>query len=161
MPGEVGALHTGGEGSHAAEGGQFAWGDRAAREHVAECLEQRFRCGDRLPFHRRRHQRRRRLGDRAPRAVRHLKADVVDRVAIDLDVHLDPVAAQRVVAFGGAIRLLEPPEVTRVPVVVEDGLLIQIAEVAHHSARRARTIPSSCARSGATSMRFRISAANP
>src|ERR1051326_9090710 len=87
--------------------------------------------------------------------------DVADRVAVELHVQLNAVTAQRVVSLGPAIRGIEPLEVPRVAVVVEDDLLVQIAEVVHHPAKRLRTIRSSCSRSGATCIRPRISAANP
>src|SRR5258705_377950 len=99
--------------------------------------------------------------DRAPRALRHLKSDIADGIAVDLDEHLDAVAAQRIVALGAAIRRLQPLEVPRIAVVIEDDLLVELAQIAHCSARRPRTIASSSARSGATLMRPRISAANP
>src|SRR5439155_19432651 len=123
-----------------------------------ERAEQRFSFGGRLPLNRARHQRRGRLTDGAPRA---LEADLADDVTVHADLKADAVAAQRVVALRGAIGPGDRPEVPRVPVVLEDGLLVQVAEVAHRSPKRSRTIRSSCARNGAISIRPRISAAKP
>src|SRR6185503_5754607 len=132
-----------------------------AREHIAERLKHRFRISRRFSFDCLGHERGGRFRDRTPRPLRHLKTDVADRLAVELHVQLNPVTAQRIVAFRLAVGRFNALEIPRAAVVVENDLLIELAEIRHCSARRPRTIASSCARSGATSMRPRISAAKP
>ena len=86
-----------------AKHGQLAevLGDRRVgrrRDHACETARTAPRASATvLPFTRVGHQRRRRLRDRAARA---LEADVRDDVAVERQVQRQPVAAQRVVALG-------------------------------------------------------------
>ena len=85
--------------------------------------------------------RRGRLRDRAAAA---LEADVLDRLAVggELDRDRDLVAAERVLALGVRVGVLDQPVAPRVLVVVEDDLAVHVLHQAPGSIRR--TAP--CAR---------------
>src|SRR6202030_406470 len=70
-----------------------------------------------------REQRRGSLRDRTSAAV---KPDVLDHAVLDLEVDADHIAAEGVVLLVGNVRVLEPAEVPRVLVVVEDVLSIEL-----------------------------------
>src|SRR5207245_2004950 len=72
------------------------------------------------------------LRDRAPTAV---EADVFDHAVVDAEVHPDHVAAQRVVLLVADVGVLEAAVVSRVLVVVEDVLAIELVVNRGHQAK--------------------------
>ncbi len=56
-----------------------------------------------------------------------------DALAVKIERYADVIAAQRVVAFGMVARVLERAVVARLPVVVEDDLLVQRFGVGHYA----------------------------
>ena len=54
------------------------------------------------------------------------KPDVLDPALVELHVHADAVAAQRVRVLVGDVRLVDRPVVTGVPVVLEDVLPVDV-----------------------------------
>ena len=60
------------------------------------------------------------------------KRDIGDPVAVEAEIDRDPVAAERVVALRGMGRVLERAEIARVAAVIEDDVLIKLAQIHHH-----------------------------
>ena len=60
------------------------------------------------------------------------ESDLLDHVAREPQMHLDLVAAERVHPFGAPVGPLRPAEVARLAAVVDDDLLIQIAQLVVH-----------------------------
>src|SRR5216684_1304626 len=134
VPGQGRALDAARELAHAGEDGELAeLGGGAAvprrRQHVVEPAEELVCLADGLAFEARGHHRGGRLGDGAARA---LEADIADHARLDVEVDPDLVPAEGVVALRGPVGPVEPPEVARLPVVVEDDLLVQLAQFGHH-----------------------------
>src|SRR5262249_6978299 len=75
------------------------------------------------------HHRGGRLGDRA---ARPFEADIVDQPILQLEVEYQPVAAERVESFHGAVGRLELAEIARPTTVVDHQFLIQIAQLGAH-----------------------------
>src|SRR5690606_15128156 len=101
----------------------------APHHHVAELLEQGLGLllglADQGPGHQRGG------GDRYG-AAGAVEADVADDAAlVGLEVERDLVAAQRIAALRLAIRAGDLAAVTRVAVVIEDDLLVEVLQVAH------------------------------
>src|SRR3954452_21723405 len=96
--------------------------------------EQLLRVLDALALQHLGHQRRGRGRDRA---AAPLKADIGDPVALDREIDRHPVAAERVVAARQMRRMLQWVEIARMPAVIEDDVLIQLAQfVAHRNISR-------------------------
>src|SRR5207302_8552863 len=95
---------------------------------VMEGAEPRLRLGAGLSLDERRHERCRRLGDRATRPD---EAHVGDPLVLELEPERQAVATHWIVALGASICRLHLPEVSRRPVVIEDETLIQIGEIRH------------------------------
>src|SRR5206468_5528466 len=102
---------------------------RAARHPCMVLREQLLRVLDALALQHLGHQRGSRGRDRA---AAPLKADIGDPVALDSEVHGDPVAAERVVAARQMRRMLQGMEIARMPAVIEDDVLIQLAKLVAH-----------------------------
>src|SRR5258708_38776908 len=113
-------------------------------------MEQRLGLGRRLALDGRGHEGCRRLRNRAARA---LESDLADHVAVEPHVERDVVAAQGVVALGRAVGVPQLLEVPRAAVVLEDGCLVQLAQVGHQ-ANRARTLATAAARASASRLVF-------
>src|SRR5205085_5755102 len=75
-----------------------------------------------------RHHARRSLRDGAARPD---EADFADDALVHPQIDRELVAAQRVEAFGGAVRAFESLEVARLLVVVEYDLLVKLAQFRH------------------------------
>ena len=61
-----------------------------------------------------------------------IKATLVKQTLTTESDNLDLVAAERVVAVGGAVAPVGPaPEVPRAPVVVEDDFLVELSQIVH------------------------------
>src|SRR5450830_1826915 len=91
-------------------------------------MEEPLRFRERLADDRAGHERCRCRRDRAAGAF---EADVADDPVLDLHVDRDPVAAEWVVSLGMVIVPRRLAVMPRVLVVVEDDLLVQIAEFGH------------------------------
>src|SRR5919106_5180025 len=129
MPREGGAFDADGELAHPGEHGELA--QRAgisltAGDQAVEALEQRVRLGHGLALERLGHQRGRGGRDGAPGA---LERDVLHAVSRDVEEDLQAVAAERIVPHGRAVRIRQGAEIPRPPVVVEDDLLIEVAQL--------------------------------
>src|ERR1044071_8430681 len=94
----------------------------------AEALENRLDLLDRFALEALGHYGRRGFRDCAARA---LEAQILHAPVLDADVNFHLVAAERVVAVRAAVRVFELLEVTRPLVVVQDRLLVQIAQIGH------------------------------
>src|SRR5208282_1111350 len=97
--------------------------------------EKFLRLCHRLAFDALRHHRRGRFRDRAARA---LKTDVADRIAIELEIYGEAVAAERIEALGLVIGGRDFAIIARSLAVLEDHVLIEIAQVGHQ-AKTSRT----------------------
>src|SRR5919199_3856161 len=104
-------------------------------------LRERGDLGRAPPLHHLHQHRGRRLADRAPAAG---ELDLFDRVAVGLeaDVDRDLVAAERVLAVGARVGVVDHPVSARVLVVVEDDLAVELVELAHAKSLRASCTPS-------------------
>ena len=102
---------------------------RVARDEVVEAVEEGLGLGAGLPLHALRHHR---GGGREDGAARALEADVLDDVALHREHDLGPVAAERVAAFGRAVGPGQGAEVPRPAAVVQDRLLVQLAQLGRH-----------------------------
>ncbi len=118
-------------------------------EHVVEDLEELPRLGDALALDRLGHQRGRGGADGAAVA---LEADLLDDPVLDPQVDLDDVAAQRVVAVGGAGRAVHGVAVPGLLVVVEDDLLVELAQIGHQP-KTSRTFSRPATRASISSTR--------
>src|SRR5437667_4818954 len=153
VPRQRRALDATGELTHPGEDGELTELRRsplaglALGQHCAKPLEDLFGLGHRLALEVGRHHRSRGPGDSATRT---LKADVTDELVLSHDLNRHAVTAERVVALRSLGRTRQPPEVPRLPVVIEDDLLIQLAELGHHP-KTSRTLPSPLARASISS----------
>src|SRR5438128_6734016 len=128
VPSQRGALHPRRELPHAREHGelsQFLGVDLAPRafaDHGVDALEERLRFRLGLVLQRGSHQGGGGLGNGAAGA---LEADVLDHVTRELHVERDLIAAERVDSFGAPVGPLRLAEVTGLPAVVDDDLLVE------------------------------------
>ena len=93
-----------------------------------ELREEGARLVERLALQHLGHQRGRRGRDRA---AAPLEADIGDAVAVEREIDRDPVAAQRVVAARQMRRMFERAEIARVAAVIEDDVLVKLAQIHH------------------------------
>src|SRR5207244_6831373 len=107
-------------------------------EHGAEPAERLLGRAHRLALESRRHHRGRGLGDGAARA---LKANVADDPVFERAFHRHAVAAEGVIALCSPSRARQRAEVSRLPVVVENDLLVELAKVGDQP-KTSRTLPS-------------------
>lgn len=123
MPRQDGTLDARREFIHAGKDRQLAHIalHLAAGDHLVHLLEHCLQFGLGLALGMLGQQGGRRFGNAAPGAQ---KADVFDPVAFHREEKLELVAAQRVVALGGAGRTRQVVEIARVLAVVQDDLLI-------------------------------------
>src|SRR5205085_7397560 len=70
------------------------------------------------------------------RAAAPLEADIGDAVALDREINRDPVAAQRVVAARQMRWMFESAEIARVAPVIEDDVLVELAQIRSGIAHR-------------------------
>src|ERR1700759_3046958 len=139
MPGEGGALDAhrvladAGEDLELAEVGRAF--RRALGDQLMETVEGVAGALDGEPLERLGHQRGGRRRDGAPRP---LEGDALEAPGLDVQIDGHPVAAEGIVPFRAAVRGGQRTEVAGVPVVVEDDLLIELAQVAHPNSSRAR-----------------------
>src|SRR5690606_26129561 len=77
-------------------------------------------------------------GDRAARA---LEADVRDFAVVEAHVQREPITAKRIHGVDDAVRARQLAEVTRLAVVVEDDLAVELVELAHAKISWARFKP--------------------
>ncbi len=76
-------------------------------------------------------------GSGRDRAAAAFEAQVADQVAGQVDVEMQAVAAQRVVAFGVAAGVRQAAAVSRAAVVIDDHVAVEIGEVHQRSIRMA------------------------
>ncbi len=131
MPGEHGALHPRGKLPHACEHGEFAQTSLGAGvaidQDAVHLREQGQRLVHTLALDRFGQQRGRRGGNRAPLAG---EGHVLDATrAVHKQFEFKAVAAQRVVTLRAAVGLRQMAEVPGPAVVVEDHLLVEVAQV--------------------------------
>src|SRR6266852_4397718 len=100
----------------------------AGRQHVMEALEELLGLVEGLPLKARGHHRSRGPGDGAART---LEADITDHAVLNVQVDSDLIAAERVVARGRPVGPLELLEIAGLPVMVEDDLLVELAQLGH------------------------------
>src|SRR6266481_5541004 len=72
-----------------------------------------------------------RCGGGGNRATGPLKADVLNHAVFHLEKELHLVAAQRVEALGMSVGDRERAEIPRLLLVIQDDLLVQIAQIRH------------------------------
>src|SRR4029453_2861689 len=95
---------------------------------VMEALEELLGLVKGLPLKARGHHRSRGPGNGASRT---LEADITDYSVFDIQVDPDLIAAERVVARGRPVGPLELLEIAGLPVMVEDDLLVELAQLGH------------------------------
>src|SRR5215813_9681474 len=104
--------------------------------------KERAGVGDSLALQHFGHQRCRRGRDRAAAA---LEADIRNTVAVEGHVNRDSVAAQWIVALRKMRRLLHHAEITRMPPMIEDDVLVKLAQI-HHRENISRHASTAAAR---------------
>jgi hypothetical protein len=97
-------------------------------DQLVEALEERLGLGLGLALDHLGHQRGRGHRDGAAAA---LEGGVLDDAVLQREVDGDLVAAERVVAARLAVRVLGRAEVPRLAVMVEDDLLVEVAQLGH------------------------------
>ena len=152
MPAQTRAFHAGREFAHTRQRCELAEFRRIdvgvlLRQQCMHVVEQRFHFGAGLAFHGFGEQRGRRHGDRAAAAV---ELHFPDAIAIEIDVQRQPVAAKRIVTVRMRIGRLEPAEVTRVAVVIDDDVAIEIFQI-HRSFQGLSPVPCGVCSSAAIS----------
>src|SRR6185437_751371 len=133
VPSQAGALDARRILAHAGEGAQLAQaGIRLgfAGDQLMELLEQGLGLGARLALDRVGEQR---GGSGRDGAARALELHLPHPVALERHPEREPVAAEAVEALGLAAALAQRTEVARPLAVVEDQLLVQIAELRHQA----------------------------
>src|SRR5438067_9526000 len=132
MPCERRALHSHREFAHAGENVQLAEIDvrrpATPRDYIAETLKQHFGLVLGFALDALRQQRCRSGRDRASGA---LEARIGDHAVLELDVEGKPIAAQWIESFRFAIGAVQRAVVPRLQVVVEDGILEEIAYITY------------------------------
>src|SRR2546426_4423488 len=98
------------------------------RDHLVKLIEERARLFLGLALEGDRHHGRGCLRDRAALA---LEADLRDALAVHLEEEGDAVATQGARSVRRAVRGLDLVEVARVPAVVKNHVLVQLAQVRH------------------------------
>src|SRR5579883_153394 len=135
MPGERRAFDAGGIGAHAGqrlEPVHILFERRRCRRSVVagdlgmKALEERIGLGERLAAKDLGHQRSRRRRDGATAT---LEAHILDPIAIERDIDGHAIAAQRIMPVGEAIGVLRHPEIPGVLTVIENDVLIEIAQI--------------------------------
>lgn len=134
VPGEDGAFDAHGEFMHATQGAQaahrlFVFASVAGGEHPLELGETTPRLGYGFAFELLGHQRSRGLGNCAARA---LKTHIADDVIVQFEKDGEVVAAERIVAFGLEVGFRERAEIARIPVVIQNHILVNIVQVVAH-----------------------------
>src|SRR5215469_503919 len=94
-----------------------------------------------LALHGFRHER---CGSGRDRASLALEADVLDAIFLQAHPHGQPIAAERVVPLGMGVGGLDPAEVPRALVVVENDVPVEILQV--HYANTSRALSSAATR---------------
>ena len=128
------ALDAHGELAHPSEDGHLAQGlviDGCiwlCGHHLLELLEQLDRLVGTLALERGGHQGSRGFGNGATRPV---KTDVGNPLVGHVEIDLQVIATQGIVALLHAIGLGQLAEVARIFVVIEDDLLVQFAKLSH------------------------------
>src|SRR5579883_2931050 len=118
---------------------QIAADGRIGRQKVVELIHQLHSLFARFSLQAFGHERGRSGGDGAAGAF---ETGILDDVSIHLQIQLELIAAQRVIAFGLAVGVGERVMVPRAFAVVEDGLLV---EVVNHSPNTSFTLYSPAA----------------
>src|SRR6185312_9560457 len=138
MPAEARAFDARRELAHAGQGCELA--ERLVGRRVLlsqQRMDAAVQRQHRLPvlaLYRLRHERCRSGRDRA---VLALEADVLDAVVLHPQPYRQPVPAQRVVTLGVAVAGLDPAEIPRAPVVIEDDVAIELLEIHYANTSRA------------------------
>src|SRR5579862_701640 len=140
VPAEARALDSYGKLAHARERGELA--ERGVGGRVV-AREQRVHLAEELAHGRAvasldglRHERR---GGGRDRATLALEADVLDALAVEAHGERELVTAQRVVAFRAAVGVVDPAEIARMAVVIEDHVAIELLEIHQWNTWRARS----------------------
>ena len=134
VPSEGRALDAHGKLAHPGEDGHLAQGlvidgrVRVRGHHLLELLKQFDRLVGMLALEGGGHQRSRGFGNGA---ARPLKANVGNPLVGHVEIDVQVIAAQGIVALLRAIGLGQLAEVARIFVVVEDDLLVQFAKLSH------------------------------
>src|SRR5881409_381629 len=128
MPGERRTFHSRRKFAHTGEYFELAEASlrrrRISGHQAMEPLEQRFGLLLGLALDTLRQHRRGSGGNRTSRAF---EARVLDHAAFQLQIKRQSIATQRVETFRLPVSPVERAKVSRLPVVVEDDLLIEIA----------------------------------
>src|SRR5687768_4092755 len=103
---------------------------RLGGEQLVDAGEELARLHERLAAQALGHERRRGRRDGAPRP---LEGGLPHELALHRQVDRELVATQRVHAGGAVRRLLQSPEVPRALVMVEDDLLVEVAQLRHQT----------------------------
>src|SRR5262245_34925763 len=133
MPREAGAFYAGWVFAHSAESGELVQvlGGLvvvSACEQIVDLIEETQSVEHTGALHALGHQRRGRHGDRAAAA---LEADVSYRSVGEADVQSELVAAERIDCRDHASRVRDLAEVSRVTVVIEDHLPVELLNLIH------------------------------
>lgn len=131
MPSQRGAFYTHGKLTHAGEDPEIAELVRrhlfieVTRDHAMEFLEELFHLGLGLTLDGLGHHARCRLRNRTPRPF---EGHVLHSIVLQSQIDSQFIATKRVVAFGAVIGAFELAKVSRLLVVIENDLLIELAE---------------------------------
>ena len=133
MPCQRGAFYTYGKFRYSGKHRQLAQLFRSAAfagDQCVELCEHLSGFGGGLAFEALRHHGRRRLGDGAALAF---KTNIADGAVVHIQIDRKVVAAQRIKAFGFAVRSLGHAKIPRTLAVLQNHFLIQIAQVRHYA----------------------------
>jgi hypothetical protein len=136
VPGKARAFDARGKVAHPGENRQTAQMVRRrfliqfARHHPVKLVKERFRFLFALALDALRHHAGGGLRDGATGA---LEADIFDNFVFQLQIDRQLVAAERVIALGGAVGRFKPPKVTRLLVMIQNDLLVKLAQFRHFS----------------------------
>src|SRR5215475_10202520 len=99
-----------------------------ARYHAMKFVEQLLGFLPGLSLHRLRHHAGRGFRDGAPRA---LETDIPELIVLNVEIDVQLIAAERVIAFGSSICVFKLMKIPRLLVVIEDDLLIELRQFRH------------------------------
>src|SRR5262245_12339199 len=134
MPCKTSAFYPRREIAHARESCQpaqlFRVSVRCARQHLVYLVKQSLPLALGFPLDRGRHHRCRGFRNGTARS---LKPDVLDQIPLEHQINRNLISTQGIESFRFAIGALRLLKIARTLVMVQDNLLVEIAEIRHYA----------------------------